>query len=1273
MFSKQTRIIGQTIWILLLLLQASCGAMETPQEAVEADAPATSRPPIVNRVLDESLPEICNCILRFDMIGIEEGLSQSSVHTIFQDSRGFLWFGTEDGLNRYDGYTFKVYKHDPDNEASISDGWINAIAEDQNGYLWIGTRLGGLNRYDPLTDEFTTYQHVRSEETSLIDNHVLSLLVDNKNQLWVGTTNGLDRFNPATQTFVHYSYIDPATAENNASEPSNPSDIPGKDTKTEKISSRIITTLYQDSLGRIWIGTYDSGLIHFDSNSNLFTIYQHVDNRPTSISSNRVKAITEAKGGDLWVGTQQGLDLFKPESGQFKSFTHDDDNPTSIIYDSVNALMTDAAGNLWIGTDNGLDRLAKDGTRFIHYQNDPSFPRSLSSNVVTSIYEDLGGVLWFGTYGAGVNKYDRARNSFAYYRNNPKDPASLSSNFIFPIYGSKDGYAWIGTLGEGLNRFNWRTGKNVRLFSDPDNPNSLSSNWVISLFEDSQGILWIGTNKGLDRFDSANNNFQHFRHDGDNPNSLSADLVYSLYEDSKGNLWVGTSAGLDRFDRKTRKFTHFKPNTEDSNSLSGVKPYAIMEDQDGYLWVGTSDSGLNRFDPQTQTFKQYHHDPEIRDSLNSDSVLSIYQDSKGRLWVGTAGAGLNLYQPETDSFTHYVEKDGLPNGFIYGILEDDLGRLWMSSNFGISRFDPDTERFRNFDSGDGLQSNEFNSSAYAKGMDGEFYFGGVNGLTVFRPSEITDSQYLPPIALTSLDQEDQSIATATSVETVKSITLTYPQNSFEFEFAALSYNQPGKNQYAYTLEGFDSNWHFIGEKRNGRYTNLPGGTYTLLLKAANSDGVWNETPTRLSVTVVPPFWEMTWFRLLLGLVAVLAVAGGVRLRTKNIQDRNRQLERLVRERTNALEIRNQEIQALYQADERILRNVSLQQVFQTLVDVAVDTLNADRSVVFAWDEKHTKVVPRVSRGFSAETLKRLQFAKGEGVVGKVLETGETAVVRQIELNDFRADIREAIIAEGIRSFVHLPIIVDHKIVGVFNIGFTKPNLIGDDTARLFSALTQRASLSIANMELFEQTKDLAVMEERNRLARDLHDSAKQKAFAALAQLGTARGILNGNGNSVSLHLNEAENLVSDVIQELTFLVQEIYPIALQEKGLATALRDYIYEWENRNDAAAQLITRNDRRLPLETEQALYRVTQEALANVARHSRARRVDVSLVYNSDSIQLSLSDDGCGFDTGVKSYGMGLRSMRERVSSIHGTLQIQSAPGHGVRILVQAPIKN
>lgn len=1238
--------------LLLTFLLTSCGsgaqplALTTP-EAVFAP---TNTPPAPSHVSPASLPQICNCVLRFDHISIEQGLSQSSVKVIFQDRRGFLWFGTEDGLNRYDGYNVKIYKPDPDAIHSLSDRWINSIVEDREGYLWIATRLG-LNRYDPRTEEFIRFVHDDANPVSLIDNHINVLHIDKNDNLWIGTTSGLDLFDRANGSFKHYVY--------------SPS-------QQEGISGKSITALYEDSRGRFWVGTEKGGLNRFDPSNNRFTPYQNMPEDSGTISSNHVTAIVEDRRSVLWVGTAEGLNKFHPDSGTFERFMHDDKDDQSIASHVIRDLYVDITGNLWIATSKGLDRLALSGKRFIHYKHGPTFSQSLSEDDVLSIYEDRGGILWVGTWGGGVNKYDRLRDYFAYYRNDPQNTNSLSDNAIISIYSDSDGYAWVGTADEGLNRLTRSTGQVVHYRNDPNRPQTISSDSIYSMVEDHDRFLWIGTANGLDRFDRNSFSFEHFQRDPENPASLSANRVYEVYVDSQNNVWVGTVAGLDLFDRKTETFIHFQPKPGNPNSLSGSGVNSIYEDSEGNLWVGTWESGLNKFNPQTGEFTRYRYDARNKEGISSDVILSIYEDSRGRVWIGTGGGGLNLYRPETDTFLYYLEKDGLPNGVVYGILEDSQGHLWLSTNFGISRFDPETRTFRNFDAGDGLQSNEFNSGAYAKGRSGELYFGGINGLTVFHPSSIDDSPYLPQVTLTSLTQDDNPIATEFSVETTQDITLTWPQNSFEFEFAALSYNQPDKNRYAYILEGFDTNWHFIGTKRDGRYTNLPGGKYTLLLKASNSDGIWNETPVRINMTVIPPFWQTTWFRVLLSLVAVVLVAGGVRLRTKTIQDRNRALERLVRERTYALEKRGREMEALYQADEKILRNVSLNQVFQTLVEVAVDMLHADRSVVFAWDEQKNKVVPRVSHGFKPETLKVMEYAQGEGIVGQVFATGKPVVVTDFVPEDFRPAVRAALRAEGIKSFVHLPIVVDHKVVAVFNIAFTRPDFIPEDTVRVFSALVNRAAISIANMELFEQTKDLAVMEERNRLARDLHDSAKQKAFAALAQLATARGILNGHGNGVTLHLNEAENLVTDVIQELTFLVQEIYPFALQEKGLVTTLREHIFEWENRNDTVVQLMTRNERRLPLEVEQALYRVTQEALANVARHSHARRVDLALVYNGDSVQLSVSDDGCGFDTSMK-HGMGLRSIRERVGSIRGTVQIQSAPGHGTRLLVQVPTKN
>jgi len=1261
-------ILPRLIGLFLALTLTACGSGLTPPAAPIVDSTPNSRPVGPSRDLQTSLPAVCECVLRFDHLSIEQGLSQSSVYTVFQDSSGFIWFGTQDGLNRYDGYNFKVYKPDSDIPDSISDRWITAIVEDKQGYIWVGTRQGGLNRFDPRLETFTHYMYDDSNPASLIDNHINTLFLDHADNLWIGTSKGLDLLDKTKSTFKHYLNV--------ASRP-------------EKTNEIKITTLQQDQHGQLWVGTA-GGLKKLNPQYNTVENFVSNPNYFNTISSDNITAIVMDNHSIIWIGTRNGLNRYDPGTGRFERFLRESvttgntqlGNPTadvvleaskpenSISSNIITALRIDSTGNLWVGTANGLNRYEA-GKGFVAYYNDPAYSKSLSKNQVTTLFEDRSGVLWIGTDAGGVNLYDRQQDLFAYYRQDSQNPNTLSDSSIYSIFIDSAGYAWLGT-GNGLNQFNRQGNQVVQFKNNAQDPKSLGSNEIYFITGDQTGSIWISTPNGLDRFDRGTSSFTHFRYDSADPDSLSSNFVYTVFVDSKNQVWVGTTSGLDLFDRSTEKFTHYAYNATDPNSLSGNWVYSIYEDHVGNLWVGTLENGLNRLDPKTNKFTRYRHNSRNKSSLNNDSIISIYQDQKDRLWLGTEGGGLNLFHPETNSFSYYLEKDGLPNGVIYGILGDDLGNLWVSTNFGISRFNPDTGIFKNFDAGDGLQSNEFNTNAYAKGKDGELYFGGINGLTVFQPNEIKDNPYAPQVVLTSLTQDDKPIVTRTSVETLQNVTIQYPQNSLEFDFAALDYNQPGKNQYAYFLAGFDTSWHFIGTKHSGRYTNIPGGKYTLLLKATNSDGVWNETPSQIAVTVIPPFWQTNLFRGLVVFGALVVIVSGFGLRTKSIRDRNRELERLVQERTHALEDRGREMEALYQADEKILRNVSLNQVFQTLVDVAVDMLHADRSVVFAWDEKQTKVMPRVSHGYSPATLKVMEFPKGEGNVGRVLATGKPFIAKELDPETMRADVRAAIIAEGIRSFAHIPIIVDHKVVAVFNVAFTGPDFIGEDAVRVFSALVNRASISIANMELFEQTKDLAVMEERNRLARDLHDSAKQKAFAALAQLGTARGILNGNGNSVSIHLNEAENLVSDVIQELTFLIQEIYPMALQEKGLANTLREYIFEWENRNDTKVQFTARNERRLPLDIEQAIYRISQEALANVARHSHAHRVDLSLVYNSDTMQLSLSDDGNGFDMNKK-LGMGLRSIRERVSSVHGTVQIQSAPGQGTRLIVQVPTKN
>lgn len=1230
-----------------MLLQACSGAAPVTAPLPSPTALPTEAP--VERPVFQNTR--FNSSIRFQHLSLEEGLSQSVVNTILQDRQGFLWIGTEDGLNRYDGYSFKVYRPEAENPTGISDRWITALVDDPSGSIWIGTRQGGLNRFDPRLGRFDVFQHDPLDPSSLSDDTVNALFTARDGTLWVGTDGGLDRYDPSTGGFKHY----PAGGSSG-------------------LSSQKVSAVHEDSRGDLWIGTQDGGLNRFDRVTGQFEAFKYDTSDPDSLSHNRVTAVIEDLDGNLWVGTANGLNLMDPSVGSFKRYTHLGNEGDSLGNNHVMALYVDRAGTLWVGTDDGLDLYNQRFDRFVHYRNEPSNPNSLSNNSVFSIYEDRGGVLWVGTYGGGLNKYNRQQDQFTYYRNDPSNPDSLSGNMIFAIHVDPSDIVWVGAFGEGLNRFNPVTGALRKYNHEPDDPRSLSSDDVYSILQDRGGGLWVGTSRALDYLHPQTGNFTHyFPITAEEQIGLSSVPVYTIHQDRSGELWLGTNHGLDQFDPSSGIFVHYQPDPRDPASLSGGQVIAIEEDAGGHLWIGTFENGLNRFDPLREGFIRYVNRPGDLTSLSNNSVLSIYTDRTGTLWIGTAGGGLNRYHPETDSFDSFTEKDGLPNNVVYGILEDNEGQLWLSTNYGLSRFDPQTNTFRNFTASDGLQSNEFNSGAHAVNSRGELYFGGINGLNAFDPLDIRSDTYIPPVVLTSITQDGQPIQSDIQPEALQEITLRWPQNSFEFEFAGLSFNQPSRNQYAYRLENFESNWNEIGVKRNGRYTNLPGGDYTLLLKASNSDGVWGESPVRIRVNIIPPFWQTTWFRFLSGLMLVSVIAGGYRLRLKSVQSRNRALEKLVQERTGALEKRSREIEALYQADEKILRTVSLNQVFQTLVDVAVDILKADRGIVFAWDEEEARVAPRVSHGFHPDTLSVMKFARGEGMVGRVFETGEPIIVPYLHPEELRPDVRAAILAEGIHSFVHLPIKVDERVVGVFNIGFTRPGAINDDIVRLFTALVQRAALSIANMELFEQTKDLAVMEERNRLARDLHDSAKQKAFAALAQLGTVTGLLKHNSSEVRPHLNEAENLVSEVIQELTFLIQEIYPMALQEKGLPATLREYVFEWENRNDISVNLDIRDSRQLQLETEQAIYRIIQETLANIARHSRAKRADISLVYHPDLVEVTIADNGCGFDLNQKVRGMGLRSMRERVGGLRGSLQIQSEPGQGTRVLIQMPLRN
>ncbi len=819
----------------------------------------------------------------FERISLEQGLSQSSVYCMLQDSQGFMWFGTEDGLNKYDGYNFTVYKPIPGDPNSVSQNFIRAIHEDSSGALWIGTD-GGLDRFDRQTEQFTHYGSQPDALQSLSNYPVQSIYQDREGVLWVGTLGGgLYEFDRAQERFIRY----PVDAKK----------------YPEYSISDVIWTVYQDREGTLWVGT-DNGLGRLDRQTGKFAYYK--------MEGNSVRSIYEDESGVLWVGTWGGgLKRFDRFTERFVSYESVSYDPHSLSNNVVWAIHQDRDGALWIGTDSGLNRFDRDSERFVHYYYDSTDPNSLGDSSVRAIHQDRSGVLWFGTYGGGISKLDRSTDRFAHYESNPWDPDSLNADAIRAIYKDQEGVLWIGTAGGGLNKFDRDRG--TFNFYYPTSSGGLSHHIIRAIQEDSSGALWIGTEGGgLNRFDPSTGHFTHYRFDSYNQHSLSSDTILSMFQDRAGVLWIGTRCcGLNKFDPSTEHFTRYRDDPNTPGSLSGDDVRAIYEDRTGTLWIGTWSGGLNRFDRETEKFVNYPAHPQ---GLSDGTVLSIYEDTSGVLWIGTAGGGLNRFDRETETFTHYREKDGLPNDVIYGILEDSRGYLWISTNKGLSKFDPRTETFINYDVHDGLQGNEFNGGAFHKSWDGEMFFGGLNGLTAFYPESIQDNTFVPPVVLTLLTQGGEKVDVGQAFESVQEVVFHWPNNFFEFEFAALSYTQPEKNQYAYKLEGLKEDWNYIGTRRFGRYTSLPSGTYTLRIKGSNNDGVWNEGGTAITIRIVPPFWGTWWFRGLVVLVLIGGLVGGYRWRVKDVEVRSRELEAQVEQRTAEL---RQEIEQRLQVEEAL--------------------------------------------------------------------------------------------------------------------------------------------------------------------------------------------------------------------------------------------------------------------------------------------------------------------------------------------------------------------
>jgi len=839
--------------------------------------------------------------VRFRHLTVRDGLSQGVVSSILQDECGFIWIGTQDGLNRYDGHNVRIFINDPENPRSLSGNSVQCLAEDAKGRIWYGTEGTGFGYFDPRTEAFTNFHFDPNAPHSLETYAVPAIVAHPSGDIWVGTAaHGVLRFTPADSTLTSFTH-----------DPADSTSLPHNHT----------WSLTTDPDGRVWVGT-SGGLTVIDPDQGLTRNFSHDPDESTSLLDNAVYRLYVDSRRNLWVGTISGLNLLNEAEGTFRRFASDEDNPNTLSSSTISGITEDPSGKIWVSTMiAGLNLLDPETGHVRRFRKDPTNPTSLLHNSTNCLTADQAGLLWVGTQGGATLLNMQAKKFVHVPAGNPDDQL-LSHPTVWTVEEDSAGDIWVGTE-DGLNRFDGQTGQLTVYRPDRSDSMSVCNTTFAEVLEDSRGILWVASDQGgLCRYNRETDDFTNYQAGPEAASGLRNGRVFGLAESPDGDLWLATLGGVHLYDRDTDTFHRIQADSTGSETLAD-ELRTVHVGPEGYVWLATWSHALQRLDPRTGRLVTFRNDPADPTSLSSNVVICLTNDQEGRLWLGTSN-GLDLFEPGTGTFRRFGVSDGLPNATIYGILEGDHGELWISTNLGLSRLDPISETFDNYDMSDGLQDNEFNSQSCAMGPSGTMYFGGINGLTAFVPRDIHNSTNWPRVVLTDIKVLNKSMVPGQ--ETSSGALLDTPPHLTEhidlgpsdrvvsFEFAAMDYLAPATLRYSYRLEGFDKTWQQVGNRHFATYTNLPPGQYTFQVQATNHDGVMSPHGASLTVTVAPPYWETTWFKAL----AVLAIIGiwmGTHLyRTRQIRLRNQELRQHVALRTADLE---QEITVRRQAEVRL--------------------------------------------------------------------------------------------------------------------------------------------------------------------------------------------------------------------------------------------------------------------------------------------------------------------------------------------------------------------
>jgi ligand-binding sensor domain-containing protein len=1041
--------------------------------------------------------------IKFDNISIKDGLSQSSPNCIFQDSRGILWIGTEDGLNKYDGYTFDIYKPEQNDQFSISNPRILSICEDAESNLWIGTNGGGLNKYDRKSDRFIHYQPGKNDSSFIAGSIVYALMPAGDNRLWIGTENGLSILDLKNYRFINIK----------------------RDPALEPLSHSSVLSFARDA-SNVWIGT-DKCLYRYETGKKIRTSFLSEELNNQSLPGNQVNSLLVDRNRNLWIGTNNGLAQMKAGSELFSSYGNFAGGRAT-SNDFVKALLEDKEGNIWVATfGGGLHIYLSQTGKFMNLTYDHNNPYSLSNNEVLSLFRDYSGIIWVGSN--GLDKYNPKKDKFVLFDYVPYANEKLIFRNIHPIYEDKEGLLWIGSKTDGLHLLDRKNKKYSRMLHIPGNPNSLSSNKLRAIKEYPEGTMWIGTeDEGLNKviLDESRRpvRFKNYKSVAGNPNSLTSNKIYTIFPDGKGKLWIGTDKGLTIMDLATESFKQYVPDQANPHAISNLTVYNIYGDRSGNIWLAT-DFGMNKFDPSTDGFIHFVHNDEDSSTIIHNEILSFMQDDKGNLWIGTYGKGLDEFNIEKNAFTHFNHIPQLSTAVIYGILEDDTRNLWLSTNNGIIKFNPEKQKVNQFSIEDGLQSNEFNGTSYFESNSGEMFFGGQYGFNCFYPNLVIKDSVPPRIIISAFQVSNRLVTPGRNspinehINEVKEIRLNYRQNNFTLYFSALHYANPQKNQYRYMLEGFDQEWIEAGTRRFISYTSLPYKTYTLRIQASNADGIWNEKGLSVKIRILPPFWATLWFRLLAIVTILCGVYFLIRRRINDAQQQKLIFEQKFQASSKELEeaqgqLEKQHAEIVVQKRELILREKdqenllwfnkglglfsdiisknkdSISGLSQIFIKELVNYVEAQQGGIFLLndDDENAPVLELVaSYAYGTERINQ-QFLPGEGYIGTCFNSKQFLEIDNV--TDKYTELKSGLGAEYLKHLLFAPMKINDQCIGVVEIGSFR-KIRGYRVSfieKLMESFTSTISTEKANAKLKKlidhsvmQSKELAESEEQLKM------------------------------------------------------------------------------------------------------------------------------------------------------------------------------------------------